>query len=736
MASWQNFILFMLSMAVVSSCQVTERVLKQNKELSTIEVTDTVGTLYPTPLTTASDGFIEIKGIVAKPYRYKNNEYVEKVIRVKGNNRYKLGAMMLGAAGITAGLTMISQEASQNNPFPIYLLAGSALTFGAGLGGLYIDTTHYHRLSSDYYYSADSIPARLTAFALQLNNGSKVQTRFDSSGVFRTNVFEMFNVYPSYNHLPFDTLKFHYGATVTNVPVRFYTKHVLLTTQDVAVYSQPNASDVPIHVVEPGIFFIEGAFQNENFAEVLISGSSYFVEKKHLTPVYTNEYHYSINLPDINQFVATYLKNSALKYLRRLEVETEDQYKVRLQRFDAQKNSWLRQALDAYAQWMRDRFLFAKIKLIEYDADNQLYLIEVEGFGHFPVRVSRSMVTSFKEEAGKIAFGSIKLNYRRDALEVEEISILNTVLQTQFSYEERMRRMNRGSKLWDKTLINIPQLRREIIAEFFAKTMYDFYSNEDEFHLPVGKAPYSNVKAVFIENTQYKYLPTTGTVLSNVSVLRQLAIQSLGITPENIISESNTTKADIQRIFGKPQRWIGQLPKVNTASDAFLLFYINGIAYIDSAQPRLYLLPVDGHPSYISLTGVALDELIQSAQALGYKKMVFLLDVSFLAGNDTSIPNLVKNAHDNVAVIFTTTPGQTAHIHPRTLLSLFLHRFVKELSAIDSNEISIGQIYDRLCCGERSVNSIAQEYYKAFQNPLLQGNRDLIIFKSIHESQN
>ncbi|MFN4298102.1 MAG: hypothetical protein ACK4EX_00065 [Thermaurantimonas sp.] len=728
-------ILLGVSFVLISGCQVTERVLRQNKELSTIEMIDTVGNLYPSPVIVRSDGYVEINGTIEKPYRYRNNEYVQKVTRVKGNNRYKLGAMMLGAAGITAGLTMISQEAAQNNPFPYYLLAGSALTFGAGLGGLYIDTTYYYRLSSEFYYSADSTPARNAVFTLQLNNGPKIQARFDSSGVFRSNVFALFNTYPSYNLLPFDTLRFYYGSSVAELPLRFYTKRVLYTTQDAAVYAQPNASDLPIHVVEPGIFFIEGELQNENFSEVLISGSSYFIEKKHLTPVYTNEYHYSVNLPDINSFVATHLKNSASKFLQRQEVETEEQYKTRLQRFDAQRNNWLRQAVDAYAQWMRDRLLFAKIKLIEYDAENQLFLIELESFGQFPVRVSRSMVASFKEEANSTTLSSIKLVYRRDALEVEEISIFNTALQTQFTYEERMKRIHRGSKLWEKTILNIPQLRREVVAEFFAKSMYDFYTKEDEFQLPIGRAPYSDVKAVFIENSQYKHLPATGMVLSNVSVMRQLATQSLGITPENMLTEQNATKADIQRIFGKPQKWIGQLAKTTSASGGFLLIYINGLAHIDTTENRLYFMPVDGHPSYVPLTGVAVDEIIQSARSLGYKKIIILLDVSFLNSDNISIPNLVKSSDDEVAILISTIPGQTALVHPRTLLSLFLHRFVKELSAIESSEITIGQIYDRLCCGERSVNEVAQEFYRASQKPLLQGKKDLLIFKNINESR-
>lgn len=736
MAIRQKIILFGASIAIVSSCQVTERVLKQHKELSTIEVTDTVGSLYPELVTVSSDGFVEIKGIVSKPYRYRNNEYVQKVTRVKGNNRYKLGAMMLGAAGITAGLSMISQEAASNSPLPYYVLAGSALTFGAGLGGLYIDTVYYYRLSSDYYYSADSTPARHTAFRLQLNNGEKMLARFDSMGVFRGNVFGMFNSYPAYNLSPFDTLRFYYGASVASLPVRFYSKSVLYTTQDAAVYLQPNTSDFPVHVVEPGIFLIEGEFQNDYFTEVLIAGSSYYVEKKHLIPVYTNEYHYTNNLPDVNQFVATHLKNSASKYVQRQETETEEQYKARLQRFDAQRNNWLQQAVEGYTQWIRDRLLFANIKLIEYDADNQLYLIEVEGFGQFPVRVNRSIVSSLKEQSHYNTFSSVKLVYRRDALEIEEVAVFNTALQMQFIYDERMKRMYRGSKLWEKTIFTIPQLRREVVADFFARSMHDFFNSEDEFQLPVGKIPYTDVKAVLIENTQYKYFPNPGMVLSNVSVMRQLAIQSLGIMPENILAESNATKGDMQRIFGKPLKTIGQLKKVNPASDGFLLIYIYGLAQIDSAQSRVYVMPTDAHPTYAALTGVAVDEILQAARALGYKKIVLLLDVTFSARNSISIPDLVAPTDDDVAILISTTPGQTAQLHPRTLISLFLHRFVKELSAFDGSELTTGQIYERLCCGKRSVNTVAQEFFNTSQRPVFQGKKDIVIFKSIDESRN
>lgn len=725
-------IFYLVSVLVLTSaCQVSETVLSSTKNLSTIEVTDSIGILIPTIVTYRPDGYTEISGKVSRPYRYRNDEQVRKVSKVRGNNRYKLAAMLVGAAGITTGLTLIGQDGQANSALPYYILAGSTVAFAAGLGGMYVDTSVYQRLSARFYTSADTTVARSTEFEIQLNEREKVKAVFDTAGIYRVNVFNIFKEARKYATSSADTLTLYYGGRRQKIPVPYYSKKVVISSAELPLYLHPSANEQPVVYIEPEIFLDEQDVVNEQFSEVVIAGTSYFTDRSSLQTVYTNAQQYCRNLPDVNHLVSGFLKRSAQRFLIRLDSESYEQYQSRLMRFDAQKNTWLRQSLDLYALWIRDRMTHSSIQLIEYDPDNQLYLIELDGFGRFPVRVSRSVIKEFKESASHLSFYDIRLSYRRDVLEIDEISLYNTAMQAYFTYEMRMPRIFRQSKLWEKTQFPNIKLRSEVVNDFFAKSALDFKNLEDEYQLPVVQLPYSDAAAVLIEVAQYKYLPSANFTLSSLPNLKQLVTESFGIRPERMITEQNTTKADLLRIFGRPGVGAGQLKKSENPDSSLLILFVSGTFHYNADSMSMHIVPQDGHPSFLRITSIDFRDVLDAVRNAGYKKIIALLDGRFVGNADTDTISL-RFLDDHVALIFSSQPGQQSYAHPRTLTSIFLHRFLKELSSI-GQESTIGQIFDRMCCGPRSVSIVAREFHQADQTPFILGNKHIKLFKSINE---
>ncbi|MFN3952277.1 MAG: hypothetical protein ACK4KT_07745 [Thermaurantimonas sp.] len=713
------------------SCEVTETVISSSRNLTTIQITDSVGEIIPTVATYRPDGYTEIEGMIRRPFRYRNDEKVRKVSRVRGNNRMKLGAMLAGAAGITAGFTLIGPDGQPGNPLPYYILAGSSLVFGAGLAGMYIDTSVYQRLSYDFYEDADTVRAANAVARLQLNDYNPVNVHFDSTGVLRVNVFTLFNDLRKFTSDPSDTLVIYYGKKRYPIPVKYFSMEAIVSESELPLYAQPQAGETPLVYLSPGTFLIERDVINDQFAEVAVAGISYYTDRGLYSKVYTAPHHYADNLPDINYFVSGFLKNSALRYLTRLDTESADQYQSRLQKFDSQKNSWLRQALEMYALLIRDRMIYTDINLLEYDSDNQLYLVELKGFGRFPVRVSRALVTTFKDSAHNLSFYNIKLAYRRESLEIEEITLFNSSLQTYFTYEDRMRRFFRNSRLREKSRLPDLTLRSEVVNDFFSKSFSDFKRLEDEYTIPIAKLPYLDAAAVFIEISQYKYLTTSNTIMSSLPYLKLLAGQGFGIGPESILTETNATKADFYRIFGRADVGRGQLRKSSSSDSSLFFLYINGTFYYDPDSLRLYILPIDGHPSFIAITSLELSELIKSVRRNGYKTIVALLDGPIIQSK-TADSIYLSGLDEHVSLLFSSAPGQKSYTNPRTLLSIFTHCFLKELSNTEG-DVTIGRLYDQMCSARRSVPVLAREYHQSEQIPVLIGNRDILFIKSINE---
>ncbi|GCD80721.1 caspase family protein [Schleiferia thermophila] len=716
-----------------AGCQVTETVLSSQRELSTVEITDTLGYLEPNLVLATSDGDVVFEGYLKKPFRYRHQEHVRKVSKVKGNSRYKLGAMLLGAAGITAGLSSISRNSDNPGNFPYYLLGSSAALFGVGLAGMYVDTSYYYRLSDSYSFDTITQTAAGLSVSLSLNDSETFSAQFDTTGHLKINVFRAFKQFPKYKVHSHDTLTFFYEDRRISKSIALFTKMVFMSNAEIHLYSQPFSQDLPMFSVEEGIFIHASELQDEQWIEVSLAGRSFFVERKNLISVYTNVRNYSENLPDINQLLNTFLKNSAQRFLTKSTAETDEQYRNRLQRFEAQKLTWFNQGLEVYSLWLRDRLSLKKINLLEYDANFQLYLLEIDGLGTFPVRVNRANLNVFQENSSKITLTNIKLQYKGEAIEIDEITLFDPITQSYYSYEERMRRTSRNSRIWDKTGFKNFGLKKEIVQEFFAKSLQDFKNTEDEYILPVGERVYKTSVAVVMENSEYKHYPNPSATISAIPLFKQMTLQSMGILPEFTIAEQNATMADMFRIFGQSGISESAIPKAKGSDSALLFVYFRGNFFFSDKKEKMYLLPIDAHPDFVDLTAIDIKNVIETSRKKGYGKIVFLLDGTFYGTMpDTSRFSVSKSK--DVAILVSSAPGQQSYVHPRTLTSVFLHRFLKELSA-SQGVITVGDIFQQMCCGMRSLPSVVREFHQQEQLPILFGNSQIEIFKPLYEQQ-
>lgn len=718
---------------LISGCQVTETVLSSERELSTIEIIDSIGFLEPKLISSTSEGEVVFEGYVKKPFRYRHKEHVRKVSKVKGDSKYKLGAMLLGAAGITAGLSGISRNTDNPVSFPYYLLGTSAVLFGAGLAGMYVDTSFYHRLSDAFSYDTITEKAAGLAVSLSFNGSQTIALEFDTTARLKLNVFRTFKEFRKYHVSSHDTLTFHYADRKVSRGIALFTKAVFMSNGEVQLYSQPSLQEMPVYSVDEGVFFQASELADVQWIEISLAGRSFFTERKNLTPVFTSDRNYSQNMPDINQLLNTYLKNSVQRFLSKSRGETDVQYQSRLRGFESQKISWLNQGLELYSLWLRDRLSLKKVNLLDYDANSQLYLLELEGLGIFPVRVSRANLNEFKDNSTRITLTNIKLIYKGDAVEVEEITLFDPITQSYYSYEDRMRRTLRNSRVWDKTEFKNFGLRREIVQDFLAKSLQDYKNAEDEFALPIGEKLYKNAVAVFIENSDYKYYPSPSATISAIPLLKQMALQAMGIGSEYTISEQNATLADMIRIFGNPTFIHSEVPKQKGIDSTLLFVYIKGNFYFNDKNEKFYLIPVDGHPDFVDLTAIDIMNVIESSRKKGYGKIVIWLDGTFYGTMpDTSRISLSKSK--DVAILLSSAPGQQSYAHPRTLTSVFLHRILKDLSTYQS-KATIGEIFQRLCCGPRSLPAQVREFYQQEQTPVLIGNPQIDMYKPIYEQQ-
>ncbi|MFI5346681.1 MAG: caspase family protein [Elusimicrobiota bacterium] len=114
-------------------------------------------------------------------------------------------------------------------------------------------------------------------------------------------------------------------------------------------------------------------------------------------------------------------------------------------------------------------------------------------------------------------------------------------------------------------------------------------------------------------------------------------LKALGVPERNIatLTGARATRAGLAK---RLEAWLPE----NVAADSTVYFYFAGHGASDSTGGRAYLLPSDGDPQYLELTGYPLRRVYEKMGALKAKRAIVILDAGFSGAGGRSV--LAKGA--------------------------------------------------------------------------------------------
>jgi tetratricopeptide (TPR) repeat protein len=191
--------------------------------------------------------------------------------------------------------------------------------------------------------------------------------------------------------------------------------------------------------------------------------------------------------------------------------------------------------------------------------------------------------------------------------------------------------------------------------------------------------------AVIVGNRDYKNrdIPPVSYAVQDATQVRECLIKTFGYRNGNIIFKTNATKGTFENIFGSTQNYKGMLYDyiVPYKSDVFVYYSGHGAPSLETKKG--YILPVDGNPNNVSISGYALDLLYGNLAKLKAKAITVVTDACFsgapLFKKASPVGIIVKNplvALKNTTIINSSAGTELSSWYPEKGHGLFTYYFL------------------------------------------------------------
>lgn len=274
-------------------------------------------------------------------------------------------------------------------------------------------------------------------------------------------------------------------------------------------------------------------------------------------------------------------------------------------------------------------------------------------------------------------------------------------LLKEFKQEKAVSQPISSSALTKEDLANIVQTAVEKASkpkEKQTKAERDVQSDIDKPSFSTAvKIMEDNDLAVVIGIEGYQSLPKSDYSYDDAKLVKDY-LKALGFKERNIefITDERATKSSIEKSV---EAWLKN--KVKPSSRIF--FYYSGHGAPDPATGEAYIVPYDGDPNYLSVTGYPLKRLYEKLGGLPASEIVVVLDACFSGSGGRSV--LAKGARplvittgsllipQNMAVLSATQGSQISSSSPEKGHGIFTYYFLK---ALKEGKKNISEIYEYL----------------------------------------
>ena len=283
------------------------------------------------------------------------------------------------------------------------------------------------------------------------------------------------------------------------------------------------------------------------------------------------------------------------------------------------------------------------------------------------------------------------------------IAILQNIKNERAEAKRREQEIAKAKEIESHKAREMKEIIREVVAET-AKTQKQtvkspaIQSDIDKPGIAASERIMGdNDLAVIIGIEGYSSLPKSDYSYDDARLVKEYA-KALGFRERNIelITDEKATKTTIEKSL---EVWL----RNKTKPSSRIFIYYSGHGSPDPSTGESYIVPYDGDPNYLSVTGYPLKRLYEKLGSLPAAEVIVILDACFSGAGGRSV--LAKGARPlvmstatfsmapNMAVLSATQGTQISTSSPERGHGLFTYYFLK---AIQEGKKSIADIYEYL----------------------------------------
>jgi len=218
--------------------------------------------------------------------------------------------------------------------------------------------------------------------------------------------------------------------------------------------------------------------------------------------------------------------------------------------------------------------------------------------------------------------------------------------------------------------------------------------------------------AVIIGNNKYdhKDIPEVIYARNDAIAMKAYLIEALGYKDGNIIFKTDSSKPDLEMIFGIKDNHKGILYDYIKPNKSDVFIYYSGHGAPDINTNKAYFVTKNCNPDKIGFTGYALDIFYENISKLPAKQITVVIDACFSGGTDSG-ESLVTNASpalinvsnpiigkDNIAILTSSKSNQISSWYLEKRHGLFTYFFLQavngEADKDNNRKITYREIYD------------------------------------------
>ncbi|MFW5945134.1 MAG: caspase family protein, partial [Bacteroidota bacterium] len=329
------------------------------------------------------------------------------------------------------------------------------------------------------------------------------------------------------------------------------------------------------------------------------------------------------------EYVTQYVQEKIEQWQKKGEFEKISEYEKRVT--DQSRNLKAEEFAQEGLAKLGQNIKLDNLKLGEYDAENETYLVRSDYFKDIVVPVSIDNAEEFKNHWDQLKFRNPRYDLDDNELTLSEVTFHDPVSDTSYDYNRRQSStyaINQIDYNFDDINYDAPEEKQETQEKIVEKDI-SLGQSDIAQQIPETSAKNPNAIAVIIGNKDYKHTKDVKYALNDAQTMKQYLVKTLGYKPGNVFYLENATKSNFETYFGTKVNPRGILYNQLKKNQSEVFVYYAGHGAPDLDDHKAYFVPVDCDPNYLEQGGYPRELFYSNISKLPAKNVTVVIDACF-----------------------------------------------------------------------------------------------------------